>query len=53
MRFTAKKAAEDCMVLLKNENNILPLKKKGNIAVIGEFDQKPRIEGGGSSHVNP
>lgn len=49
----AKKAAEDCMVLLKNEDNILPLKKSGHIAIIGEFAKRPRFEGGGSSHVNP
>jgi beta-glucosidase len=40
-------------VLLKNEEAILPLKKEGTIAVIGEFAKKPRYQGGGSSHVKP
>ena len=39
------------MVLLKNEG-ILPLKKGSRIAFIGEFADKPRYQGGGSSHVN-
>ena len=41
------------MVLLKNQDNILPLKKEGTIAIIGAFAKKPRYQGGGSSHVNP
>jgi len=49
----AREVARECMVLLKNEDNILPLKKEGNIAVIGGFAQTPRYQGGGSSHINP
>jgi beta-glucosidase len=49
----AKKVAEQCMVLLKNDDNILPLKPEGIIAVIGAFAKQPRYQGGGSSHVNP
>ena len=49
----AREVARECMVLLKNENNILPLKRGGNIAVIGAFAKNPRYQGGGSSHVNP
>ncbi|MCX7796656.1 MAG: glycoside hydrolase family 3 C-terminal domain-containing protein [bacterium] len=49
----ARDVAKECMVLLKNEDNILPLKKQGTIAIIGAFAKKPRFEGGGSSHVNP
>lgn len=49
----ARSAAEECMVLLKNEGDILPLKKDANIAVIGEFAEKPRYQGGGSSHITP
>lgn len=49
----ARKVASECMVLLKNEDNILPLKKSGRIAVIGKFAETPRYQGGGSSHVNP
>ena len=44
--------AAECMVLLKNEGGILPLKKEDDIAFIGEFAKKPRFQGGGSSHIN-
>lgn len=49
----ARKAAAECMVLLKNDDNILPLKKQGRVAVIGEMAYKPRYQGGGSSHIVP
>jgi beta-glucosidase len=49
----AREVARECMVLLKNEDNVLPLKKEGNIAVIGGFVKKPRYQGGGSSHISP
>jgi beta-glucosidase len=49
----ARKVAGECAVLLKNEENILPLSKTGRIAVIGAFAKVPRYQGGGSSHVNP
>lgn len=49
----ARKAASESMVLLKNEDNILPLKKEGTISIIGSFAKKPRYQGGGSSHINP
>lgn len=40
------------MVLLKNDG-ILPLKGEGQkIAFIGKFAEKPRFQGGGSSHIN-
>ncbi len=48
----AAKIAEECMVLLKNEGNILPLSKNEKIAFIGGFAEKPRFQGGGSSHIN-
>lgn len=44
--------AEGCPVLLKNEDNVLPLDKEKKIAYIGEYAKKPRFQGGGSSHVN-
>ncbi len=44
--------AADCMVLLKNEGDILPLAKDAEAAFIGEFAEKPRFQGGGSSHIN-
>ncbi|CAM3606538.1 glycoside hydrolase family 3 C-terminal domain-containing protein [Marinicrinis lubricantis] len=49
----AREVARESMVLLKNEDGILPLKKEGSIAVIGQFAEKPRYQGGGSSHINP
>jgi len=49
----AREVARESMVLLKNEDGILPLKRNGKIAVLGEFAKKPRYQGGGSSHVNP
>lgn len=48
----AVEAAEKSAVLLKNDG-ILPLKSLGNTAVIGEFARSPRIQGAGSSKVNP
>ncbi len=47
----ARELEEECIVLLKNDG-ILPLKKETKLAVIGEFANKPRIQGGGSSHIN-
>ena len=44
--------AADCMVLLKNEGALLPLAKEDSVAFIGEFAEKPRFQGGGSSHIN-
>jgi len=49
----ARRTASECMVLLKNDDDILPLKRKGRIAVIGELARKPRYQGGGSSHIVP
>lgn len=49
----AREVARESMVLLKNEDGILPLAKSGTLAIIGEFAKTPRYQGGGSSHVNP
>ncbi|OKP81571.1 glycosyl hydrolase [Paenibacillus helianthi] len=49
----AREVARESMVLLKNEDSLLPLAQEGKIAIIGEFAKKPRYQGGGSSHVNP
>ncbi len=49
----ARRAAEESIVLLKNEEKILPLKKGTKVAVIGDFAKTPRYQGAGSSLVNP
>ncbi len=48
----ARRVASQCMVLLRNEENILPLQKEQKVAFIGKFAQTPRYQGGGSSHIN-
>ncbi len=47
----AREIAADCIVLLKNENHVLPLHTGEKIGIIGEFAVKARFQGGGSSHV--
>ena len=49
----AREAAGRSIVLLKNEGGILPLATDAKIAVIGEFAEKPRYQGAGSSMINP
>ena len=39
-------------MLLKNENDLLPLAEGAKVAVIGDFAQTPRYQGAGSSAVN-
>ena len=48
----AKQAAIESAVLLKNDENILPLKAGTKVAVKGPFTTKPRYQGAGSSQVN-
>ena len=49
----ARRVAARCVVLLKNDGAVLPLATDAAVAVIGEFAELPRYQGGGSSHVNP
>ncbi len=42
---------KNCAVLLKNDG-VLPLRKGMKLALIGGFAEKPRYQGGGSSHIN-
>ena len=48
----ARRAAEESMVLLKNEGDMLPWHPGTRVAVIGDFAQTPRYQGAGSSTVN-
>lgn len=51
----ARQIAEEGMVLLKNDGNLLPLSpsKLHTIAVIGRYAERAMTGGGGSSHVVP
>lgn len=51
----AKEIASQGIVLLKNENQVLPLlkTKKQKISIIGQLAKIPRFQGAGSSLVNP
>ncbi|MGN6693803.1 MAG: glycoside hydrolase family 3 C-terminal domain-containing protein, partial [Aquihabitans sp.] len=50
----ARAAAAECVVLLKNDESVLPISPDvKHIAVIGEFARTPRFQGAGSSKVNP
>ena len=51
----ARRIAHESAVLLKNENDVLPLRPAAGakVAVIGEFARTPRFQGAGSSQVNP
>ncbi|MFP4199506.1 MAG: beta-glucosidase [Halanaerobium sp.] len=49
----AREIAAESIVLLKNEDQILPLAKDEKLGVVGSFAKKPRFQGGGSSNINP
>ena len=49
----AKRGAAEGAVLLKNQDDILPLKQDTKIAVIGAMASAMRYQGAGSSHINP
>ena len=49
----ALRVALESAVLLKNENNILPLDKDKKVLVVGELFEKMRYQGAGSSSMNP
>jgi beta-glucosidase len=50
----ARAVARECIVLLKNDDALLPLRTVpgDTVAVIGEFARTPRFQGAGSSQVN-
>ncbi|GAF41891.1 beta-glucosidase [Agrilactobacillus composti DSM 18527 = JCM 14202] len=47
-----RRAAAESMVLLKNDEAVLPLTPKDKLLIVGDLAQKPRYQGGGSSHVS-
>ncbi|HEY8443469.1 MAG TPA: glycoside hydrolase family 3 C-terminal domain-containing protein [Clostridia bacterium] len=49
----AKEVAQKSIVLLKNEDNILPFKQDEKLLVIGALAKHPRYQGSGSSKINP
>lgn len=49
----AKTVADECSVLLKNDEHILPMKKDAHVAVIGGFAKTMRYQGAGSSKILP
>ncbi|PVX46411.1 beta-glucosidase [Flavobacterium sp. 103] len=50
----ARQVSGECIVLLKNDNSILPLSSSTTkIAIIGAFAKTPRYQGSGSSQVKP
>ncbi len=48
----ARELAAECAVLLRNEHDVLPIPENVRVAVIGEFAESLRYQGGGSAHVN-
>lgn len=48
----ARRAAEESTILLKNQEELLPLKEGAKVALIGDFAFAPRYQGAGSSLVN-
>ena len=54
-RNLSRKVAEESVVLLKNEKELLPITKEKykKVAVIGAFAKEPRYQGGGCTLVNP
>ena len=54
LRLLAREIAAECVILLRNEGDLLPLDGSSDgvtVAVVGEFAAHPRIQGGGSAGV--
>ena len=49
----AREVAGASIVLLKNDDAVLPLAAGASVAVIGELARTPRYQGAGSSQINP
>lgn len=52
-RALMRRAVAESVVLLKNENSVLPLKKEKSILVIGPNSKIAAYSGGGSASLNP
>ena len=48
-----RKIAEECAVLLKNQDNILPLRNFDDVCFVGSMASDIRYQGAGSSKINP
>ncbi|QPK80569.1 glycoside hydrolase family 3 protein [Schaalia sp. ZJ405] len=49
----ARRVSEESSVLMRNEDQILPLAAGTTVAFIGDMAKTPRYQGSGSSQVNP
>lgn len=49
----ARKIAGESMVLMKNDDEFLPLAKDKKVGIIGELARAPRYQGAGSSNICP
>lgn len=49
----AQKIEENAAVLLKNDDQILPIDPAKKILVVGQMAAETRYQGAGSSHINP
>ncbi|MBT2498042.1 glycoside hydrolase family 3 C-terminal domain-containing protein [Agromyces sp. ISL-38] len=49
----AREVAAASIVLLKNDDAVLPLGRDASVAVIGDLARTPRYQGAGSSLINP
>ena len=49
----ARRAADGSIILLKNDDGILPLGKENKLLVVGKLAEHSRYQGAGSSRINP
>ncbi|MDU0349505.1 glycoside hydrolase family 3 C-terminal domain-containing protein, partial [Actinomyces sp. MRS3W] len=49
----ARRVAEESIVLLRNQDGMLPLAAGTRVALIGDMAKTPRYQGSGSSQINP